>query len=162
MSEQDLRKMIDFASQFCERMFAMKGEIHAQYHAVPAQGAHFIHVPTGDKDTAVAMTRALFELRDVVRYIFFAEAWTVAKPIGDEELKRMMKRGGVSMHPERVEIIMLQGEDREAGMIMAQRRIIRTGKRAHLGPLEWQDIKGPGRSSEGRMVGLLPVKGMRQ
>jgi hypothetical protein len=160
MSEQDLRKLILFASNFSEQALARQGEVHAMYHAVTSGGEHFFEMPTGDKNTAVAMVRALFELKDVIRYVFFAEAWTVMKPVGHDELKQIVQRG-VSQHPERVEIVMLQGEDRDAGLLSAHRRIIRPpGKRAHLGPLEWHDLTGL--QSEGRLVGLLPVRGAQQ
>jgi hypothetical protein len=166
VSEQDLRAMIDYASKFCERMFAKTGEISPMYHAVASNGEHFFSPAlSADKDIGVAMIRALFDLRDAVRYIFIDEAWTLDKPLTDPVELDWINRHGIRKHPQRVEVVMIVGEDRDAGMISARRRIIRPKKgRAHLGPLEITTDVGGDKTvqTEGRMVGLLPVRGPRQ
>ncbi|WP_338821703.1 hypothetical protein [Bradyrhizobium septentrionale] len=49
-----------------------------------------------------------------------------------------MFRKGLSEHPERAEVVQLQGEDRDYGQIIAERRIIRPAKgKPYLAPLEW-------------------------
>jgi hypothetical protein len=90
----------------------------------------------------------------VVRYVYFAEAWTLHsnKLVDDEELDRMMRKG-LRNHPDRVEVVMFTAEDNEAGLISGHRKIIRDNGRPHLGPLE---MLPSGTISEGRMVGVLP------
>jgi hypothetical protein len=67
--------------------------------------------------------------------------------------------GTLADHPDRVEIVILSGEDETAGWCTARRVIIRPqhGK-PYLGPLEIDVFE----VSEGRMVGLLPQRGTRQ
>jgi hypothetical protein len=168
MSEQQLRAMLNYASDFAERRFAQQGVIYPLYHAITSGGEQLIEpAPSPDKDVGVAIIRALFDLRDVVRYVFFDEAWTLEKLVQPEELA-WIERHGVRKHPQRVEVVMFQGEDSEAGQISAHRKIIRPKNgRAYLGPLEMLiDLphfpQGATYQSEGRMVGLLPVRGLRQ
>ena len=77
-------------------------------------------------------------------------------------------RKGISQHPDRVEVVQLQGEDQECGQLMAQMRIIRPASgKPYLKPMEWLiDLpfipRGATVQSEGRMVGVLPVRGTRQ
>jgi hypothetical protein len=157
MSEQQLRDLIAFASDFSERHFAAKGVIHPMWHAFTSSGEQFIEAPPfDDKDLAAAMIRALFDLRDVVRYVFIDEAWTVERPITDDEY-RTVQRIGLSNFPGRSEIVMFSGEDREyGGMITAKRSIIRPKGKPYLGPLVWDERYT---HSEGRMVGMLPARG---
>jgi hypothetical protein len=169
MSEKQLRAMLAYASDFCERRFAEHGEIVPMWHAVTASGENIIQPrPPLDKDTAVAMIRALFEIRNVVRYVFFDEAWTLLKLVGPDEMARI-DRDGLAIHPERVEVVVFQGEDAEWGQITAQRKIIRPAAgKPYLAPLELlEDLAHlpPDRGaiqSSGRMVGLLPVRGTKQ
>jgi hypothetical protein len=96
------------------------------------------------------------------------EAWTLGRMIKPEEVDAIM-RDGIANHPDRVEVVQLQGEDLECGQIMGQRKIIRpeSGK-PYLAPLEMlNDLPSIPHGallsqSEGRMVGVLPVRGMRQ
>ena len=109
------------------------------------------------------MIGALFDLADVVRYVFIDEAWTLKRMIRPDEEEKIY-REGLSKHPERVEVVMIQGEDRDYGQIAAHRNIIRPAKgKPYLGPLQTLgDLPfvphGAAVQSEGRMVGLLPVR----
>jgi hypothetical protein len=169
MSEQQLLDMIDYASSFAEKLFAAKGEIRPRYHAVTAnEEVLVVPAPSRDKDTGVAMVRALFIDRHVVRYVFLDEAWMLGRTevaIDDDEMARIM-RDGLTNHPNRIEVVMFSGEDAECGMAMARRLIVRpeNGK-PYLGPFEWTLPLRPGRNIhhlEGRMVGLLPPRGPQQ
>ena len=171
MGEKELRAMLDHASQFCETIFAQKGEIAPMWHAVQSTGESFVELhPSGPlgKDLASAMIRAQFEILDVVRCIYLGEGWTVdqrGEP-GDVNVaaaEEAARRGKLHLHPGRIEIVMLMGEDYDAGMISAQREIIRPPHRKpYLGPLKIVVQPGDGVSSVGRMVGMLPAKGKRQ
>jgi hypothetical protein len=169
MSEKQLRDLIEFASRFCDRHFADHGVIYPLWHAVTSKGETLIERPAcDDKDLSVAMIRALFDLADVVRYVFIDEAWTLSRLIQPNEEEKIY-REGLSKHPERVEIVMIQGEDRECGQLMVHRNIIRPPKgKPYLGPLlSLDDLPfmphgGGVEHSEGRMVGLLPKRGTMQ
>jgi hypothetical protein len=162
MSEQDLHRMIKFASGICEAMFDRIGEVAPIWHMVTSDGREMIEPqPPVDKDIANMLMRALFELANVVRYVYFGEAWiAILIDKTDEERDKLLQqidRNGVASLPDadRVEVVMLQAEDFEAGQILAHRRIIRGKGKPRLGPLEI----APWGHSEGRMVGMLPRRG---
>ncbi|WP_166304646.1 hypothetical protein [Bradyrhizobium sp. 2S1] len=169
MSETRLRQMFDRASQFCEAHFAAFGEITPMWHAVTSSGETIIEQHPGylGKDIAMVVIRAFFDAKDVVRYVYIGEAWTLDRMIEPGEQEAIM-RDGLTNHPDRVEIVQLQGEDHECGQIMGQRKIIRPESgRPYLGPLQMViDLPfvpdGATMQSEGRMVGVLPARGMRQ
>jgi hypothetical protein len=170
MSEKELRRMFDRASQFCEAHFAKRGEIAPMWHAVTSSGETIIEPHPGylGKDLAMVMIRAFFKAKDVVRYVYIGEAWTLSRMIKDGEVEAIM-RDGIADHPDRVEVVQLQGEDHACGQIMGQRKIIRPESgRPYLGPLQMisdlPSIPAGARlaQSEGRMVGVLPARGMRQ
>lgn len=168
MSDQQLRHMLACASTFCELRFANAGAIDPIWHAVTSSGESFIEPARADFDTAesLALVHMLFELRDVVRYMFVHQAWTLARTVPAAEMDRI-SRHGLAEHPDRVEVVMLQGEDHDCGQIVAQRRIIRPARRQpYLGPLEtMEDVMhlppGAAIAFQGRLVGLLPVRGTR-
>jgi hypothetical protein len=80
MSETELRRMFDQASRFCEAHFATYGEISPMWHAVTSSDETIIEphpIYLVDKDIAMALVRAFFDARDVVRYVNIGEAWTL-------------------------------------------------------------------------------------
>jgi hypothetical protein len=80
MSETELRRMFDQASRFCEAHFATYGEISPMWHAVTSSDETIIEphpIYLVDKDIAMALVRAFFDARDVVRYVYIGEAWTL-------------------------------------------------------------------------------------
>ena len=90
MSEKQLRDLIAYASDFCEKEFARKGAILPMWHAITSAGKNMIERPQfADKDLAVAMIRALFDLADVVRYVFIDEAWTLKRMIRPDEEEKI-------------------------------------------------------------------------
>jgi hypothetical protein len=140
------------------------------WHAVTAKGDNLIqpHPVLFDKDAAMEMIRLWFNLMDVIRYVYISEAWTLERPdISEAELAKI-DREGLANHPDRIEVVQIQGEDSEYGQIVAHRLIIRPRTdKPHLGPLKTEiDIPGvpigARVQSEGRMVGLLPVRGTVQ
>ncbi|UPK03084.1 hypothetical protein [Bradyrhizobium sp. 170] len=169
MSERELRRMLDYASDFCEHHFAKKGEIAPMWHAITSDGQKLIepHPTYLGKDMAAATIRIFFDLRDLIRYVYIGEAWTLNRLIRPEEEEEIFRKG-ISEHPDRVEVVQLQGEDRDYGQIIASRDIIRPAKgKPYLGPLTMvNDLphvpQGATITSEGRMVGMLPVRGTRQ
>ncbi|WP_245285001.1 hypothetical protein [Bradyrhizobium sp. th.b2] len=83
MSEKELRIMFDRASQFCEAHVAKRAEIAPMWHAITSDGETLIepHPTFLGKDMAAAMMRVFFDLRDVVRYVYIGEAWTLHRMI---------------------------------------------------------------------------------
>src|ERR1700759_4007109 len=125
MSERELRGMIEHAAQFCKRTFAARGEIAPMWRFVTAKGEQLTELhPPFDKDTSMLLIRMLFDLKNAVRYVYIGEAWTLEKMTRPDEQAEIM-RTGLSQHPDRVEVVQLQGEDQECGQLMAQMRIIR-------------------------------------
>jgi hypothetical protein len=161
MSEKQQRDMIAAASAVCEKRFAREGALSPIWHLVTADGGNIITAtPNLSKDEASIVLRALFELRQVVRYLFVDEAWTIDQPVDDAVLARIT-REGVAAQPGRIEIVMFSGEDRECGQLLARRRIIRPAKgKPYLGPLKYTDVRG---ETSGRFVGMLPApRGAKQ
>ena len=154
----DLRALIEFASERIEMIFRKSGVIHSMYHAIAADGKHELISPASDdKDIAVALMRAAFELRGIDRYVFCDEAWIIdtsksGRTITEAEWAKI-RREGLRNHPDRREIVMFSAENRRGEQLLASRYILRPehGK-ATLMPLAFQEIFD---KSEGRMVGLL-------
>ena len=169
MSERELRAMIEHAAHLCKKHFAASSEIMPMWQYITAKGEQLTELhPPFDKDTAMLLIRMLFDLQDAVRYVYIGEAWTLERMIKPDEKAEIM-RTGLSEHPDRVEVVVqLQGEDQDCGQLMAQMRIIRPANgKPYLRPLEWIiglpfTPRGATVQSEGRMVGVLPIRGTRQ
>ena len=158
MSAAELRTIIEAASEAMTKWFDAKHKIRAMWHAINRDGEHFV-VPMfdADKDTAAATMRAVFKEKDVIRFVFIDEAWTVTES-SPKDMHELMayfeKHGTLEHHPSRVEIVIFQGEDADSGMMCAHRKIIRApNTRPRLGPLEWDDDI---QETSGRFVGMLP------
>lgn len=167
MSKRELHALLEHASDFCRAAFARYGEVHPMWHAVRRNGEQFAepHPQELGKDLAAALIRAQFDLLDVIRYVYIGEAWTVDHRGADHsEVMRFAREQRLHEYPGRLEVVQIQGEDAECGQVMAQRVIHRpAGKPAYLGKLEIIIEPGAdGIQSEGRLVGLLPVRGRRQ
>lgn len=161
MSETELRRMIDAVSRFAETEFARTREIVPMFHAITATGQTVIEpwpVYLG-KDAAAALMRQFFAAADVVRYVYVNEAWTLDIVGLPEAEQRRIIATGCADHPQRKEVVMISGEDRDCGQMLANRPIVRPSIGApYLGPLTLDQFP----QSEGRMVGMLPVRGTRQ
>lgn len=148
-----MNEFIEFVSAQTERIFHQTGCVLPMYHAIKRDGHHIVcPMPDANKDTAVAIVRALFELQDVVRYVFIDEAWTVCAKSEEADALRNMAERGIASHPDRVEIILFNAEDENEGLTMGMRDIIRGKGKAKLGPLK---LERPN-NMEGRMAGMLP------
>jgi hypothetical protein len=153
----ELKDMIDAASRQIEKLFARRGQVFPMWHAVPMEGPELVFAPPRkDKDEALAMVRALFDLNNVVRCIFIDEAWMAGPELTEAEEKQAAEHGVVSLKKKH-EIVMFCAEDHN-GTTMARRTIIRPkGKKAYLGPLEFFP-EGMCNSFEGRMAHMLPTR----
>jgi hypothetical protein len=155
----ELRALFEFADKQSVRIFRQNGRILPMYHAITEDGTNFVTPPFSDnKDEAVAVIRAMFQVRKVVRYVFIDEAWILditRTGIDEADLDRIT-RAGLEHHPDRREILMLCAEDRSGARMMGHRFILRPehGK-PKLSPLT---MLGDGQT-EGRMVGLLQREG---
>lgn len=157
-----LRGFIDHASHSIDHIWRINPIVRPMWHAITRDGDELIFPPPADdKDNAVVMVRALFELRDVVRYVFIDEAWIVAafgKDATPEQLQRVRDAAitGATASPHREEIVMFAAEDEAEGTLMARRGIIRPSHgRATLGPLQYDPRGG---ALVGRFLGLIPRK----
>jgi hypothetical protein len=148
----ELRQMIEYAAGFAEERFKERGTVLPMWHAVAGNGEHMI-VPAPDgvsKDESCLLIRALFELREVTRYVFIDEGWMLNKrrdELAPGELERI-QRNGIRNHPDARGVVFITAED-ATGCSLARREVI--GRRK-LGPLVFEPFDG----AEGRMVGMLP------
>ena len=158
LSQPRLRDLIEASSEGAGRLFRENGYVRPLWHAIKSDGVPLIvRSPPGDKDFAVTMVRALFEIEEVIRYVFFDEAWMVvekrADNIPDIETK------GIVDHPNRVECIYFNGEDLQEGWLCARRLIVRD--RAGKGRLQSLEFYADFDNATGRLLGLLP-RGTKQ
>lgn len=159
----ELQKMIEYASGWAEERFRESGHVSPMWHAVQSNGEAFVVIPDADKDHATIMTRALFELKDVVRCVFIDEAWS-ARGRGEEDSKRLQdwidEHGHIHDFPGRMEVVVFVGEDQNEGLVSAQREIERPKRgKARLGPLTY--VAKEFNRSEGRFIGMLPRRGAK-
>ena len=151
--KMDLKELIAFANASAENIFRRTGELLPMWHAIKSNGEQMIiPSPCEDKVMAVTLIKALFELESVETFVFMSEAW-VLRAGPDADIDGINHRG-LSEHPDRREAIMFAAENRDGEEQTAVRFILRPehGK-AKLSPLKMDDMRG--RTSEGRMVGLL-------
>lgn len=154
---EKLRDLLELASKGAEKVFAATGELLPMWHAETAAGVQMLvpSPPTANKDLAARLIKALFEERNVVRFVFFDEAWTLLSVSREEAIAS----GDLSIHPERVEVVMFAAEDREGGFLLGYRHILRAeDKKPTLGPL----VVEQSLEAEGRIVGMLPGRGTLQ
>lgn len=162
----ELKRLLDTCALAAEYVFAKNGLMRPMWHAVTEKNEHLIFdSPSENRDHAVALVRALFVARNVIRYVFMDEAWMLEALNDPQKVADLDKwtTGTVSLseHPERVEIVLFSAEDYASGQVLAHRKIVRHSiGPATLRPLEVQDVDGG--THEGRLVGLLPVQGMKQ
>lgn len=154
-----LEQFVREAARRTEKVFHERGVIMPMWHAITRDGEALVFgAPSPDKATGIAMARALFELRDVIRYCFIDEAWIVAaidNPTLEQlEAVRDAIITGAEASPARQEVIAFWAEDHAEGQAMARRHIIRRPNAPpSLGPLIYDGGRG---EYEGQMTGLLP------
>ena len=142
MSAGELRTLIDAVSTATEEFFAEHGAISPGWYVIAGDGTqYFVRQAPGDKDKATTAIRAFLDSVSAKRYVFVAAGRLT---IGNKP---------------RVENVMFSGEDHEAGQILAMRRIMRPrGAKPYLAPLKEERTA----MSQGRFIGLLPVRGTKQ
>jgi hypothetical protein len=152
----DLKKLINVAATGAEKIFYKTGRVLPMWHAVKSNGQAII-IPSlsDDKDVAVALVKAFFELENVEAYVFISEAWVLSAPLNTDIAA--INQHGLEHHPDRREVLMFAAEDRDGGEQTAYRYILRPEhSKAKLAPLVMDDMTH--RTSSGRMVGLLRRK----
>ena len=156
MTQVSLKQFVERAMKGACRVFEQTGAVPPMYHAVTTAGKQIaFNAPPGDKDTSVNAVRAYLASLDTVRVAFIAESWTLEEGLTRSEVDELYRQsGGVRSHPNRIEAIVILGEDLHEPTVYAMRKIFRRGNRAVLGAL---DIYTP-TEMEGRMTTLLPRK----
>lgn len=156
------RALIEMVSPSLDGLFEKQGAIFRMYHALAGDKIYIMPAPPGDKDQSTAAVREIFARLGVTRFVVVDEAWIADLKAQTPEEVEQFKRHGVASHPNRQEIVLLQAED-ENGMAMAHRDIIRPARgKATLGPLRFISDEHKGGHWEGRMIGMLPQRGVRQ
>jgi hypothetical protein len=145
-----LREFLTAAATSISRAFEQFGRVHPTYFMIAEDGrpAMFL-APPGDWDTSVSIARLQLKTAGATRVVFADVGWQ-ALCRGKEEIAR-----GAWNHPNRVEVLIFQGEDSQEGELTGRRVITRVGNNVSLGPLEIERFA----RSEGRMIGLLPSRG---
>jgi hypothetical protein len=163
MIELTAQALIEFASRMGAATFNVTGGISPLWHFVRSNGEHGVVMPDafedGDhKDLVAEALRKMFEEMDVIAYVFMCESWLrLAGP--DEIDLEAVRREGLGADPKRQECIWYTAED-ATGSLSAYQMIERPegpNGPGRLQPLKW--MKRSSRS-EGRFVGMLPVKGL--
>lgn len=149
------RDMIRAAAERASKIFRKDGSLLPIWECHTSKGEIFVIGTPFDggasKEAASAMLRAMFELKDVVSFVFMTEAWVRAMDPAEYDADKL-GREGLSNDPKREEALVYQAED-ATGQLMARQMITRPGGKARLGPLDFQDEIT---RSEGRFVGMLP------
>lgn len=85
-----------------------------------------------EKEMTIEGIKLLFKKFDVKRFVFVVEAWTVTKHSKDPEFNEELPVPP-SQHPDRVEVVMVTGEDRDTGeSFLYQYKIDRSGPKPTL------------------------------
>jgi hypothetical protein len=121
-----------------------------------------IAIDIANKDETAALMRAIAAEFELVRCAYVDEAWTANLSADAPAVNlqiAIMNRIGVKAHPDRREAVIIGAEDYVSGQMMGFRYILRPehGKPS-LSPLT---IERGGRL-EGRFVGILPPRGVKQ
>jgi hypothetical protein len=155
-----LYRMITTASGHIDQMFKLAGSVASMWHYVRANGDEVVMLsPPLDHDEAIALMREHLAEEDAIAVLYFDEAWTFTTTDPVEAEQWAASGLDASHHPRRTEIVHFLAED-ETGQLLASRAIVRhPGRPPELGPLE---IEPNMHESTGRMVGLLPRRGMLQ
>jgi hypothetical protein len=152
-----LRDIVEVVAMAAGRMIEHRGFIRPMYFIGTTEadgdiGLNVCPAPHRDKDVSVALIRELLVVVEAKFVVFTDEAWVV------EGTGKFNPDIVVSTHPDRREVVILTAED-DNQHILAQLPIIRDAAgKPSLGPIRWvSDRYG---RSEGRLIGLMPQKGV--
>lgn len=154
-----LKELFDFAATKAVEIFNDSGEILPMWHCILGTGEHaLIATPWNDpeeKEQTVIALRQMFAQKQVKRYVFFTEAWTVVcdNKVNAEKALEVYREKGLKAHPDRREIVLVKAEDRDGTTIRGHFFILRPehGKPS-LSPLHLDDHIS---HATGLMEGLL-------
>lgn len=155
----DLQTHVELAGQLCREIFTRFEIIHPMVHAVSRDGQHhLLMVPQiggtdDEKDIVAVGMRESFKKLDIVQYVLMCESWTlwIKETSPSSDMKKLPRP---SAHPDRIEVITLQGETKDQ-TICGEIRINRDkdGK-GTLGKLSTFRSE----ISHGRLTGLLQTE----
>jgi hypothetical protein len=149
-----LRQFMSCAAREASALFARQGnQLRPMYHAIDRNGRDVVFAAARGPSDFLNQDGPRLTLADIgaSRVVFIDEAWIVSGAKANLDLAVAF---GASVHPRRVEVLLLAGEDQLEGSLMATRDIIRTGNRVVLGALSFLEPD----VLSGRMAGLLPAK----
>jgi hypothetical protein len=146
-----------------KKIAGVTGKDHQADPPVDANGQHMAIPSTAEtKDEFAIIVRAFFELMNVVRYCVAMEVWVVERrgSIANRAAVDALLRTGISNEPDRIEVIALQAEDVNEGILFAERRIIRHSNKKPT--LDTLFVHPSDCQASGRFVRMLPQRGTRQ
>lgn len=153
------RQLLTVAAKTVAPMFKKEGDLGPLWHIVRSDGEHMIVASpfggTTHKDAVASAMRQLLDEVGAVAYVFVCESWLLLTDKGADP-NAFKREGGIREHPKRQECIWYAAEDAQ-GSLSAYQIIDRPeGQPARLLPIRVLDGKS---RSEGRFIGMLPVKG---
>jgi hypothetical protein len=119
------QRLLDDISRKTVNQFDKHGEAEAMFYLVPAFDDQWIELalPMANKARLAESLRYLLQQFDIVRYALVSEAWTA---IRDNREEAVAIAGRVSEQKDRIEILVIQVEDRDTGELLTREyRILR-------------------------------------
>jgi hypothetical protein len=146
--DMTLREFLDTHIAAIRLTFAAQGTIAPMFFGEDASGQCTVLLAAfendAEKDAAAARVRVAFRDKNVIRYVFCSEAWALVVPSKTSPIPRP------SRHPDRIEVVIVEAEDKSGKNLSAHMPIERKGETVTLGKPEYF-----GDVSSGRFVGLL-------
>lgn len=155
--EELYAKQIDF----CRKIFDDCGEVQPMWVGQSEEGEIYpitsvFGSPEEKEATAMAL-KEIFNKFDVVRYVSMLESWMV---VADSNTYDPETDAMPSQHPDRMEVILIVGEDGDTEIIGYFKIIREEGKKPSLSKFERKS--GEGFSSLGTFSELLPRKNAKR
>jgi hypothetical protein len=158
-----LRTLVERASFRIEAIFAVTQVILPMWHLYCRNGEEVVlatpdPADQSEKRSILETMRKLFEDRDVVRYVYVVEAWSINMTDESSTQHWVDEYGNLENFPGRQEEVHFVADDETESQIIASRPILRKGNDAYLGPLLFANPQQAG-GDDRMMRGLLPRKG---
>lgn len=152
MADTALMSLLQHAEEFVHDQFGAEGHFTPMWFAETKSGDRLgILTPFESgtsKDVISQVIKQMFRDKQVVRFIFATEAWSLdPMPTRMEDIPT----GSIANHPDKVEVLMLNGEDVNGETITALFKIKRDKEKPYLDDYKVHRMTG----GEGRFTGML-------
>lgn len=158
MTRDEAKKVIEKQERIVRVLFDRAGMMSAVFHYHGMHGTRILAPPADDFDSDIGKDFIAWVVREMLKkeraewVLYISEAWMLVLDSPNAEIPEQRPRD----HPDRIEVVLYQLEDADAGIVSANQRITRTGGKPILGPLRFDPDQ---MVSIGRFQDLLPRKG---